>query len=69
LIKQRWARRDARAGGGNHHARYDILVKTLPEYKFTDQDIKNRYVGFYVDERIFTSNITLFQKMKKNQNL
>ena len=26
----------------------------FPEYKFTDQDIKKRYVGFYGDDRIFT---------------
>ena len=36
---------------GNH---FHILVKTLPEDKFTDQDIKKRYVGFYGDERVFT---------------
>ena len=35
---------------GNH---FHILVKMLPEYKFTDEDIKNRYVGFYGDERAF----------------
>lgn len=28
---------------GNH-----LLAKTLPEYKFSDQDIKKRYVSFYV---------------------
>jgi len=39
---------------GNH---FHILVKTLPEYKFTDQDIKKRYVGFYGDERVFTDGL------------
>jgi hypothetical protein len=39
---------------GNH---FHILVKTLPEYKFTDQDIKNRYVGFYGDDREFTDEM------------
>jgi len=33
---------------GNH-----LLVKMFPEYKFTDEDIKNRYVGFYDDDRAF----------------
>jgi hypothetical protein len=37
---------------GNH-----ILVKTLPEYKFADQDIKNRCVGFYGDDRVFTDEM------------
>ena len=39
---------------GNH---FHILVKTLPEYKFTDQDIKKRYVGFYGDDRVFTDGM------------
>jgi REP element-mobilizing transposase RayT len=39
---------------GNH---FHLLVKTLPEYKFTDQDIKNRYVGFYGDDRVFTEEM------------
>ena len=29
---------------GNH---FHILVKTLPEYKFSGQDIKKHCVGFY----------------------
>ena len=36
---------------GNH---FHLLVKMLPEYKFTDADIKKRYVCFYGDEREFT---------------
>jgi REP element-mobilizing transposase RayT len=39
---------------GNH---FHILVKTLPEYKFTDQEIKNRYVNFYGDDRVFTEGL------------
>lgn len=35
---------------GNH---FPILVKAFPEYKFTEQDIKKRYVGFYGDDRVF----------------
>ena len=35
---------------GNH---IHILIKTLPEYKFTDEDIKKRYVNFYGDDRAF----------------
>ena len=33
---------------GNH---FHLLVKMLPEYKFTDGDIKKRYVGFYGNDR------------------
>ena len=32
-------------------------MKTLPEYKFTDQNIKVRYVGFYGDERLFADGL------------
>jgi REP element-mobilizing transposase RayT len=39
---------------GNH---FHILVKTLPEYKFSDQDIKKRYVDFYGDGRVFTDGL------------
>jgi len=39
---------------GNH---FHILVKTVPEYKFTDQDIKKRYVDFYGDDRVFTDGL------------
>jgi len=37
---------------GNH---FHLLVKMLPEYKFSDDDIKKRYVNFYGDDRIFTT--------------
>ena len=39
---------------GNH---IHILIKTLPEYKFTDDDIKKRYVNFYGDERVFAAGL------------
>ena len=39
---------------GNH---FHILVKTLPEYKFTDEDIKKRYVSFYGEDRVFTDSL------------
>jgi REP element-mobilizing transposase RayT len=35
---------------GNH---FHLLVKMFPEYRFTDEDIKKRYVGFYGDDRAF----------------
>ena len=35
---------------GNH---FHLLVKMFPEHKFTDENIKKRYVGFYVDDRAF----------------
>ncbi len=39
---------------GNH---FHILVKMLPEYKFSDQDIKKRYMGFYGDARVFADGL------------
>jgi REP element-mobilizing transposase RayT len=35
---------------GNH---FHLLVKMFPEYKFTNEEIKKRYVGFYGDDRAF----------------
>jgi REP element-mobilizing transposase RayT len=35
---------------GNH---FHLLVQVLPEYKFTDDDIRTRYVSFYGDDRVF----------------
>ena len=35
---------------GNH---FHLLVRVFPEYKFTDQEIKRRYVGFYGDDVYF----------------
>jgi len=34
---------------------FHILVKMFPEYKFTDEDIKKRYEGFYGDDRVFAA--------------
>ena len=47
---------------GNH---FHLLVKMFPEYKFTDEDIKKRYVDFYGDERIFADGLvpTLREKL------
>jgi REP element-mobilizing transposase RayT len=39
---------------GNH---FHILVRMFPEYKFTDDDIKKRYVEFYGDERVFADGM------------
>jgi REP element-mobilizing transposase RayT len=35
---------------GNH---FHLLVKMIPEYKYTDENIKKRYVGFYGSDRSF----------------
>ena len=35
---------------GNH---FHLLVKVFPEFKFTDQDIRKRYLEFYGDDRAF----------------
>ena len=47
---------------GNH---FHLLVKMFPEYKFTDEDIRKRYVDFYGDERIFADGLvrTLREKL------
>jgi putative transposase len=37
---------------GNH---FHILVKMFPEYKYTDEDIQNRYEDFYGDDRVFAA--------------
>ena len=39
---------------GNH---FHLLVKTLPGYKFSNQEIKKRYVNFYGDDRVFTDGL------------
>ena len=39
---------------GNH---FHLLVKMIPEYKFSDEDIKNRYLGFYDDDRVFNDGL------------
>jgi putative transposase len=39
---------------GNH---FHILVRVIPEYKFSDDDILKRYVDFYSDERIYAEGL------------
>jgi len=34
---------------------FHILVRMLPEYKFTDEDIKKRYEVFYGNDRVFAA--------------
>ena len=46
---------------GNH---FHILVKMLPEYKFIDEDLKKRYLGFYGDDRVFTDGLIPSLKAK-----
>jgi putative transposase len=46
---------------GNH---FHILVRVIPEYKFTDEDILNRYVDFYGDERIFADGLVPSLRLK-----
>jgi len=47
---------------GNH---FHLLVKIFPEYKFTDEEIEERFVGFYGDERVFADGLvpSLRQKL------
>ena len=37
---------------GNH---FHVLVKMLPEHKFTDEDIQKRYEEFYGDDAMFAA--------------
>ena len=46
---------------GNH---FHILVRVIPEYKFADEDILKRHVGFYGDERIFADGLIPSLRMK-----
>jgi len=46
---------------GNH---FHILVRVIPEYKFNDEDILNRYVDFYGDERIFADGLVPSLRLK-----
>ena len=39
---------------GNH---FHLLVRMVPESNFTDEEIKNRYVRFYGDEREFSQQM------------
>jgi len=46
---------------GNH---FHLLVKMFPEFKFTDDDIKKRYVEFYGDEGAFADGRLPFWRQK-----
>jgi len=46
---------------GNH---FHILVKVIPDYKFTDEDILKRHVDFYGDERIFADGLVSSLRLK-----
>ena len=46
---------------GNH---FHILVRVLPEYKFSDEDILKRYVDFYGDERIYADGLVPSLRLK-----
>ena len=46
---------------GNH---FHLLVKMFPEYKFSDGDIKKRYVGFYGGDRAFSYGQVPFLREK-----
>jgi REP element-mobilizing transposase RayT len=46
---------------GNH---FHILVRVIPEYKFSDEDILKRYIDFYGDERIFGDGLIPSLRLK-----
>jgi REP element-mobilizing transposase RayT len=46
---------------GNH---FHILVKVLPEYKFSDEEIEKRFVAFYSDERVFADGLVPSLRVK-----
>lgn len=46
---------------GNH---FHILVKVIPDYKFSDENILKRYVDFYGDERIFADGLVPSLRLK-----
>ena len=46
---------------GNH---FHILVKVIPENKFSDEDILKRYTDFYGDERIFADGLIPSLRLK-----
>ena len=39
---------------GNH---FHILVRLFPDHKFTSEEIKKRFTGFYGDERVFADGL------------
>lgn len=46
---------------GNH---FHVLVRVVPEYKFSDDDILKRYVDFYGDEGIFADGLVPSLRLK-----
>jgi REP element-mobilizing transposase RayT len=46
---------------GNH---FHLLVRVIPEHKFTDDEILKRYEDFYGDERIFTEGLVPSLRLK-----
>jgi REP element-mobilizing transposase RayT len=46
---------------GNH---FHILLRVIPEYKFSDDDLLKRYVNFYGDERIFADGLIPSLRLK-----
>ena len=46
---------------GNH---FHILVRTIPENKFTDEEVLKRFVDFYGDERIFADGLIPSLRLK-----
>ena len=46
---------------GNH---FHILVKVIPEYKYSDEEILKRYIDFYGDERIFADGLIPSLRLK-----
>ncbi|MBT8368308.1 MAG: hypothetical protein KJP23_26735 [Deltaproteobacteria bacterium] len=44
---------------GNH-----LLLRVIPEYKFTDDEILKRYVDFYGDEHIFANGLVPSLRLK-----
>ncbi len=46
---------------GNH---FHILIRMFPDHRFTDDDIKQRYVRFYIDKRAFADGQIPSLRMK-----
>ena len=46
---------------GNH---FHLLLRVIPEYKFTDDEILKRYVDFYGDERIYAEGLIPSLRLK-----
>ena len=43
---------------------FHILLRVIPGYKFKDDEILNRYIDFYGDERIFTDGLVPSLRLK-----